>query len=105
MPYDFGVNEVRVRHRRPHGITAAGGLADTVDAGPHPTQQARLDQDVAQCGYCRPGQITAAVELVRRVAEEGREVTDDGLDGIRDLRRCGTCPRVREAIGAAAGGM
>lgn len=84
------------------GITTAEGLAGTVDAGP---QQAWLDQDVAQCGYCRPGQITAAVALVRRVAEEGREVTDDDLDGIRDICRCGTCPRAREAIRAAAGEM
>lgn len=61
-------------------ITTIEGLADTVDAELHPMQEAWLEQDVAQCGYCQPGQIMAAVALVRRVAEEGREVTDEDLD-------------------------
>ncbi|SCD92216.1 isoquinoline 1-oxidoreductase, alpha subunit [Streptomyces sp. di188] len=43
----------------------------------------------------------AAVALVRRVAE----VTGDDLDGIRNICRCGTYPRIREAIRSAAGRM
>ena len=68
-------------------------------------QQAWLDFDVAQCGYCQPGQIMTAVALVKQVQAQGRQITDSDLDGIRDVCRCGTYPRVREAIKAAAAGM
>ncbi|GIE97686.1 (2Fe-2S)-binding protein [Paractinoplanes rishiriensis] len=71
----------------------------------HPMQQAWLDLDVVQCGYCQPGQIMTAVALVRRVAAEGREITEADLDGIRNICRCGTYPRIREAIRAAAARM
>ncbi|MFJ4617217.1 (2Fe-2S)-binding protein [Streptomyces sp. NPDC088812] len=83
-------------------ITTIEGLPATVGADLHPMQQAWIDQDVAQCGYCQPGQIMAAVALVRRVAEEGREITDADLDGIRNICRCGTYPLIREAIRAGA---
>ncbi|WP_407563170.1 (2Fe-2S)-binding protein [Streptomyces sp. 184] len=83
-------------------VTTIEGLADTVAEDLHPMQQAWLDQDVVQCGYCQPGQIMAAVALVRRVAAEGREITDDDLDGLRNICRCGTYVRIREAIRAGA---
>jgi isoquinoline 1-oxidoreductase alpha subunit len=57
-------------------ITTIEGLPATVGAGLHPMQQAWLDYDVAQCGYCQPGQIMAAVALVKEVTAEGRTVTD-----------------------------
>ncbi|KJS53522.1 (2Fe-2S)-binding protein [Streptomyces rubellomurinus] len=79
-------------------VTTIEGLPATVGKDLHPMQQAWLDHDVAQCGYCQPGQIMAAVALVRRVAEEGRTITDDDLDGIRNICRCGTYFRIREAI-------
>ncbi|WP_345409783.1 (2Fe-2S)-binding protein [Nonomuraea salmonea] len=71
-------------------VTTIEGLAG--DDGLHPMQQAWIDHDVSQCGYCQPGQIMAAVDLVRRVAAEGRAITDDDLDGIRNICRCGTYP-------------
>ena len=83
-------------------VTTIEGLADTVDADLHPMQQAWLDHDVVQCGYCQPGQIMAAVALARRVAAEGREITDDDLDGIRNICRCGTYTRIRDAIRTGA---
>ncbi|NBH12564.1 (2Fe-2S)-binding protein [Amycolatopsis sp. SID8362] len=86
-------------------ITTIEGLPATVDAELHPMQQAWLDRDVAQCGYCQPGQIMAAVALVRRVREQGREVTDADLDELRNICRCGTYVRIREAIKAGARGM
>ena len=43
-------------------------------------QEAWLDRDVPQCGYCQPGQIMAAVALVKKVRREGREVTEADLD-------------------------
>ncbi|MGY0489761.1 (2Fe-2S)-binding protein [Streptomyces sp. WG-D5] len=86
-------------------VTTIEGLADTVDADLHPMQQAWLDQDVAQCGYCQPGQIMAAVAVVRRAKEEGRALTDADLDGIRNVCRCGTYFRIREAIRDGAAKM
>jgi isoquinoline 1-oxidoreductase alpha subunit len=86
-------------------VTTIEGLPATVGADLHPMQEAWLDQDVAQCGYCQPGQIMAAVALVRRVREEGRTITEADLDGIRNICRCGTYPRIREAIRAGAENM
>ncbi|WP_372350615.1 (2Fe-2S)-binding protein [Streptomyces sp. KL116D] len=86
-------------------VTTIEGLPGTVGEELHPMQRAWLEQDVAQCGYCQPGQIMAAVALVRRVKEEGRQVTDEDLDGIRNICRCGTYFRIREAIRAGAENM
>lgn len=90
--------------RRNDEVTTIEGLADTVDGDLHPMQEAWLEYDVAQCGYCQPGQIMAAVDKVRQVKESGREITDDDLDEIRNICRCGTYFRIRQAIkrGAAA---
>ena len=65
-------------------------------------QEAWLERDVAQCGYCQPGQIMAAVALVNKVHAEGREITDADLDGIRNVCRCGTYNRIRDAIQVGA---
>ncbi|TCO54224.1 (2Fe-2S)-binding protein [Actinocrispum wychmicini] len=86
-------------------VTTIEGLPATVGKDLHPMQQAWLDHDVAQCGYCQPGQIMAAVALVRRVAAEGREITNADLDGLRNICRCGTYFRIREAITAGARNM
>ncbi len=61
--------------------------------------------DVPQCGYCQPGQIMAAVALVKEVQAEGRTITDADLDTIRNICRCGTYSRIREAIVAGEKGM
>ena len=86
-------------------ITTIEGLADTADSELHPMQQAWLDIDVAQCGYCQPGQIMAATALVRRAQAEGRTIADDDLDEIRNICRCGTYDRIREAIMQGAAQM
>ena len=86
-------------------ITTIEGLADTVSAPLHPMQQAWLDLDVAQCGYCQPGQIMTAVALAKEVKAQGRSITDDDLDAIRNVCRCGTYPRIRQAIEAGAAKM
>ncbi|GAA4823109.1 (2Fe-2S)-binding protein [Nocardioides caeni] len=87
-------------------ITTIEGLADTVEGdGLHPMQEAWLEHDVSQCGYCQPGQIMAAVALVNRVRAEGRAITDADLDGIRNVCRCGTYPRIRQAIRTGAESM
>ncbi|AXE27601.1 (2Fe-2S)-binding protein [Streptomyces globosus] len=77
-------------------VTTIGGLADGDRL--HPVQEAWLEQDVSQCGFCRPGRIMAAAALLRRTAEP----TDEDIDAIADICRCGTHPRIREAIRSAA---
>lgn len=85
------------------GLPAEAGR-DAVD-GLHPMQQAWLDRDVPQCGYCQPGQIMAAVALVRKVRRQGREIRESDLDQIRNICRCGTYTRIREAIEQGARAM
>lgn len=64
----------------------------------HPVQQAWIDEDVAQCGYCQAGQIMATVDLLARHPEP----TDADIDTLSNLCRCGTYPRMRKAIKRAA---
>jgi isoquinoline 1-oxidoreductase alpha subunit len=84
-------------------ITTIEGLADGDTL--HPMQEAWIEYDVAQCGYCQPGQIMAAVALVKRAQAEGFSIDDDALDEIRNICRCGTYNRIREAIKAGADNM
>lgn len=92
--------------KRTDEITTIEGLADTAPGdGLHPMQEAWLQHDVAQCGYCQPGQIMAAVDLVNRVRAENRAITDADLDTIRNVCRCGTYVRIRQAIRTGAESM
>jgi isoquinoline 1-oxidoreductase subunit alpha len=83
-------------------IVTIEGLAATVDKPLHPMQEAWIEYDVAQCGYCQPGQIMTAVALVENVHASGRQITDADLSEIRNICRCGTYHRIREAITAGA---
>lgn len=84
-------------------ITTIEGLANGDKL--HPMQEAWIDRDVAQCGYCQPGQIMAAVAKVRQCRAEGRPVDDAAIEEIRNICRCGTYNRIREAIKAGAENM
>jgi isoquinoline 1-oxidoreductase alpha subunit len=86
-------------------ITTIEGLPATVGKDLHPMQEAWLEMDVAQCGYCQPGQIMAAVAKVKQATAAGREITDADLDEIRNICRCGTYARIREAVKAGAKNM
>ncbi|MBB4683253.1 (2Fe-2S)-binding protein [Amycolatopsis jiangsuensis] len=86
-------------------VTTIEGLPATVGKDLHPMQEAWLDLDVAQCGYCQPGQIMAAVAKVRQARAAGHDVTDADLDEIRNICRCGTYARIREAIVVGAKNM
>jgi isoquinoline 1-oxidoreductase alpha subunit len=102
----FNPCSVQVMDVRPADeITTIEGLPDTVGSDLHPMQRAWIERDVAQCGYCQPGQIMAAVALVRTVKAEGRDITEDDLDTIRNVCRCGTYSRIREAIRQGAAEM
>jgi len=65
----------------------------------HPVQQAWIDQQVPQCGYCQGGQILAAVALLRKNPDPSDRQIDEAMT---NLCRCGTYARVRSAIQAAA---
>jgi isoquinoline 1-oxidoreductase subunit alpha len=74
------------------GLTAGGSL--------HPVQQAWLDEQVAQCGYCQAGQIMNAVALLESNPNPTDADIDEAMSG--NLCRCGTYPRIRAAIHRAA---
>ena len=82
-------------------ITTIEGLAASVGADLHPVQQAWIDFDVAQCGFCQPGQIMAVSALIERAVAEGRPLTGADFDALENVCRCGTYPRIRAAALAA----
>ena len=86
-------------------VTTIEGLPGTVGKDLHPMQEAWIDEDVAQCGYCQPGQIMAAVAKVNQARREGRVISDADFDEIRNICRCGTYFRIREATRAGAKNM
>ncbi len=66
----------------------------------HAVQAAWIDHQVAQCGYCQSGQIMQAVSLLSETLDPTDEYLNDTMSG--NLCRCGTYPRIREAIRTAA---
>jgi len=78
-------------------VTTIEGLAS--GAALHKVQQAWIDHDVPQCGYCQSGMIMAVAALLK----EKPVPSDADIDGsITNICRCGTFQQVREAIHAAA---
>ena len=79
-------------------ITTIEGLA--ANGTLHKVQQAWIDHDVPQCGYCQSGMMMAAVSLLK----QNPKPTDDDIDAaMTNICRCGTYQRIRAAIHAAAG--
>jgi isoquinoline 1-oxidoreductase alpha subunit len=78
-------------------ISTIEGLSDSHTM--HAVQQAWLDLDVVQCGYCQPGQIMSAAALLKKVAKPDSQMIDEAMNG--NLCRCGTYPRIRAAINRA----
>jgi isoquinoline 1-oxidoreductase alpha subunit len=68
--------------------------------GEHPLQVAWREIDVPQCGYCQSGQIMKAAELLRNTPRPTDQQIDNAMNG--NICRCGTYPRIRAAIKAAA---
>jgi isoquinoline 1-oxidoreductase alpha subunit len=79
-------------------VTTIEGIADGDKL--HPVQQAWLEEQVPQCGYCQSGQILAAVALLTENPNPGDSDIDEAMSG--NLCRCGTYPRIRAAIKRAA---
>ncbi len=79
-------------------VTTIEGLGGAPDL--HPLQEAWIAHQVAQCGYCQSGQIMQAADLLARSPAPTDAEIDAAMDG--NLCRCGTYPRIRAAIHAAA---
>ncbi len=80
-------------------ITTIEGLAGS-DGALHPLQQAWIDHDVPQCGYCQAGQIMSAAALLADKRKPSNADIDAAMSG--NLCRCGTYKRIRKAVHAAA---
>ncbi|MCU0397700.1 MAG: (2Fe-2S)-binding protein [Cyclobacteriaceae bacterium] len=78
-------------------ITTIEGLSEN---GDHPVQQAWLEHDVPQCGYCQAGQIMTAAALLKTNPNPSDEQIDVAMNG--NLCRCGTYLRIKAAIKSAA---
>ena len=78
-------------------ITTIEGLGS--ESGLHKGQQAWLENDVPQCGYCQSGMIMAVAALLK---DNPKPSDQDINDAITNICRCGTFAQVREAIHAAA---
>jgi len=78
-------------------VTTIEGLSAD---GSHPVQQAWMEVDVVQCGYCQSGQIMSAVALLAANPNPSDGDIDAAMSG--NICRCGTYQRVREAIHSAA---
>lgn len=84
--------------------SVAGKSVTTIEGlgadGLHAVQQAWMEENVPQCGYCQAGQIMSAAALLSRNHQPSDEDIDNAMAG--NLCRCGTYPRIRKAIHNAA---
>lgn len=83
------VSTIRASQR----ITTIEGLSETND---HPLQQAWIEEQVPQCGYCQSGMIMSAAALLNSNPNPGEQDIQAALAG--NLCRCGTYPRVKKAV-------
>jgi isoquinoline 1-oxidoreductase alpha subunit len=86
-------------------VGAVTGAVTTIEgisngATLHTVQQAWIDEQVAQCGYCQSGQIMAAAALLSENPDPDDAAIDEAMGG--NLCRCGTYPRIRAAIRRAS---
>ena len=78
-------------------VTSIEGLSDDTT---HPVQQAWIEEDVPQCGYCQSGQLMAAASLLAKTAKPTDADIDEAMRG--NICRCGTYSQIRRAIHRAA---
>jgi len=82
-------------------ITTIEGLA--TNGALHKVQQAWINNDVPQCGYCQSGMIMAVTALLREKPKPTDQEIDAAMQG--NICRCGTYQRIRQAIHLAAGSV
>jgi aerobic-type carbon monoxide dehydrogenase small subunit (CoxS/CutS family) len=80
-------------------VTTVEGLGEA--GALHPLQQAFIERDALQCGFCTPGQLMAASALLARHQDPTPEDIRVAMSG--NLCRCGTYPKIVSAVTAAAG--
>ena len=78
-------------------VTTIEGLSEE---GDHPVQQAWIEHDVPQCGYCQAGQIMSAAALLKSNPDPSDEDINTAMNG--NICRCGTYTRIKAAIKTAA---
>ena len=78
-------------------ITTIEGLSEK---GNHPVQEAWIEHDVAQCGYCQSGQIMSAASLLSKNPHPDDSIIESAMNG--NICRCGTYIRIKSAIKTAA---
>ena len=83
-------------------IITIEGIA-TPDGKLHAVQQAWIDEQVPQCGYCQSGQVMAAIALLESNATPSNTDIDAAMSG--NVCRCGTYPRIRRGIKQAAAAL
>jgi aerobic-type carbon monoxide dehydrogenase small subunit (CoxS/CutS family) len=98
------VNGNAVRSCLTQAQTVAGKSVTTTEGlsanGPHPVQQAWIEEDVPQCGYCQSGQMMSAASLLAKSANPSDADIDEAMRG--NICRCGTYSQIRRAIHRAA---
>ena len=80
-------------------VTTIEGLGNAEEL--HPVQEAWLEHNVPQCGYCQPGQIMSASALLANNPKPSDSDIEAAMSG--NICRCGTYPRIRKAIKSVAG--
>ncbi|WP_299212388.1 (2Fe-2S)-binding protein [uncultured Dokdonia sp.] len=80
-----------------YAITTIEGISEN---GDHPVQEAWLEHDVPQCGYCQAGQIMSATALLKKNSSPSDSDIDDAMSG--NICRCGTYTRIKKAIKTAS---
>lgn len=98
------LNGIAVRSCQTPIAVVEGAQVTTIEGlspdGNHPVQQAWVEQQVPQCGYCQSGQIMSAVALLAETAHPTDEDIDRAMSG--NVCRCGTYSAIRRAIHQAA---
>jgi isoquinoline 1-oxidoreductase subunit alpha len=89
--------QLRISQVQDREITTIEGLSPDSS---HPVQKAWVELQVPQCGYCQSGQILSAVSLLNKVKQPDDDTIKEAMSGV--LCRCGTYPRILEAIKLAA---
>ncbi len=78
-------------------VTTIEGLSENAD---HPVQQAWLEHDVPQCGYCQAGQIMTAAALLKQNSNPNDQEIENAMHG--NICRCGTYTRIKAAVKTAS---